>query len=136
MADPSTILAHLQLVGAAAIAICDKIDNTPESENALQRQSLKELRKAVDSLRSDTLMYKDLLNAMENDTDLSRDSSYTRFIQRYVMGRSQAHVLTELIIYTITDRTERKGWKALKERSMLPDACSRRTQREVVMKSR
>ena len=86
MANPSTILAHLQFVSAAAMAACDKIDNTPESRNGLQRQSLKELRKAIDSLRTDTLVYKVPLNAMENDTDLSRHSSYTRFIQQYVDG--------------------------------------------------
>ena len=51
-----------------------------------ERYALKELRKGADSLKSDTLVYKVLLNSMENDTDLGNRSSYTCFIQRYVMG--------------------------------------------------
>ena len=49
-----------------------------------ERQALKEVRKGVDSLKSDTLVYKVLLSAMEEDTNLSGRSPYTRFIQRYV----------------------------------------------------
>ena len=49
-----------------------------------ERQALKEVRKGVDSLKSDTLVYKVLLSAMEDDTNLSGRSPYMRFIQRYV----------------------------------------------------
>jgi len=92
MADPSTILAILQFVGTAAVAVCQAVDKASELENE-EKQALKELREGVESLKSDTLVYKVLLNAMESDTDLDKRSPYARFIQRYVMGlRSSSYV--------------------------------------------
>ena len=82
---PEMILSILQLVGTASMAVCEAVDRSIELEHE-GRHALKDLRKGVDSLKSDTLVYKVLLNAMENDTDLSGCSPYTRFIQRYVMG--------------------------------------------------
>ena len=119
------------------MAVCEVIDKAIELEHEERHVlALKVLRKGVDNLQSDSLVYKILMNAMENDTDLSGRSPYTRFIQGYVMGYPQPHMATELIMYTITDSTERKQWKALKERSMLRDACSRGIQREIAMKLR
>ena len=135
MADPSTILAILQFVGAAAMAVCTAIDKAIELEHE-ERHALKDLRNGVESLKSDTLVYKVLLNVMEDDAALSGHSPYTRFIQRCVVRCARAHILAELIIYTVTDRMERKQWKALKEHSVLRDACSRRIQREIAMKLR
>ena len=83
--DPSTILAILQFVGVAATAVCQATDKAIGLEPE-ERYALNELRKGVDSLKSDTLVYKVLLNSMENDADLGNRSSYTCFIQRYVMG--------------------------------------------------
>ena len=62
--------------------VCSIFDKAIELEHE-ERHALKDLRKGVYSLKSDTLTYKVLLNAMKNDTDRS---PYTRFIQRYVMG--------------------------------------------------
>ena len=84
MADPSTILSNLQFVGTAALAVCKAIDKAIELEHE-ERHALKELRKGVDSLKFDIVVYKVLLSAMENNTDLSVRSPYTRFIQGYVM---------------------------------------------------
>ena len=129
MPDPSTILAYLQFVGVAANAVCKAIDKATDKGIQYEyeeRHALKVLREAVNSLKSDTLAYKVLLNAMENDVDLSGRPPYTRFIQRYVMGCTRAHILIELIMYTSTDRMERKHWKALKKRSRLPEKCSRK----------
>jgi len=92
MADPSTILAILQLVGTAAMAVCQAADKAIELEHE-EKQALKELRKGVEGLKSDTLVYKVLLNAMNSDTDLDKRSPYARFIQRYVMGlRSSSNI--------------------------------------------
>ena len=136
MADPANILAILHLVGTAALALCKVIDKAVELEHE-EGHALKELRKGADSLRSDTLVYKVLLSAMENDTHLSDYSSYTRFIQSYVTAFcSQAHMLTERIMYAVTDRTDVKRWKALKERSRLPFCCSMTIQREIAMEPR
>ena len=120
------ILALLRLVGTAATVVCDEVDKALDLDHEV-RQALKDLRKRVESLKSVTMVYKVLLSAMEKDTDLNGRSPYTRFIQRYVMGCTQAHMLTQLSIYNITDKTERKQWKALKERSRLRDHCSRAT---------
>jgi hypothetical protein len=85
MADPGTILAILQFVGAAAMAVCEAIDKALELEHD-ERHALKELREGVESLRSDTRVYKVLMTTMEDDTDLNGRSAYARFIQRYVTG--------------------------------------------------
>ena len=132
---PETILPILQFVDTAAIAVCEAVDRAIELEHE-ERCALKDLRKGADSLKSDILVYKLLLNAMGNDTDLSDCSAYTRFIQRYVMGCSQTHMLTEPIMHTNTDRMEWKQWKTLKERSRLRFYCSRRIQREITMRLR
>ena len=91
MADPSTILAILQFVDTAAMAVCLAVDKAIEFEHKDQH-ALKELRKALDNLTSETLVYKGHLNAMMNDTNRSGRSPCTRFIQRYVMGYSQAYI--------------------------------------------
>jgi len=93
MADPSTILAILQFIGAAAMAVCQAVDKAIELAEHEEKQALKELRKGVESLKSDTLVYNVLLNAIETDADLDTRSPYARFIQRYVMGlRSSSYV--------------------------------------------
>ena len=99
MADPaSSILGILQFVGTAAMAVCAAIDVALELEQD-EKQALKELRKGVESLRSDTMVYRVLLNAMEDDVDANGRSPYTRFIQRYVMrlwSPSYAHIANNL----------------------------------------
>ena len=75
------------------MAVCEAIDKAIKLDHE-EQHALKDLRKGVDSLKSDTLVYKVLLNAMENNTGLSGHSLYTRFIQRYVIGlrsNSYAH---------------------------------------------
>jgi len=92
--DPATVLAILQFVGTAATGVCKAVDKAIELElEHEEKQALKELRKGAEGLKSDTLVYKVLLNAMETDTDLDKRSPYARFIQRYVMGlRSSSYV--------------------------------------------
>ena len=101
MADPSTIHSILQVVIAAAMAVCQAVDKAIELEHE-ERQALKELREGVESLKSDTLVYKVLLNSMESDTNLEERSPYARFIQRYVMGlhsSSYVHRVNDLQCY-------------------------------------
>ena len=90
--DPGVLLIILQFVGTAAMAVCQAVDKAIELESE-ERQALKELRKGAESLKSDTLVYKVLLNAIESDTDLEGRSAYARFIKRCVMGlRSSSYV--------------------------------------------
>ena len=92
MAHPSTILAILQFVGTAAVAVCQVVDKEVELEHE-ERQALKALREGVERLKSDILVSKVLLNAMESDANLEGCSPYARFIQRYVMGlRSSSYL--------------------------------------------
>jgi hypothetical protein len=81
MSDPATVLGILQFVGAAAMGVCQAIDKALEVERE-EQQALKNLRKGVEGLKSDTIVYKLLLNSMENDTDLNDRSPYTRFTPR------------------------------------------------------
>ena len=67
------------------MAVCEVVDKAIELEHE-ERHALKDLRKGVDSIKSDTLVYKVLMKAMDNDADLSGRSPYRRFIQQYVMG--------------------------------------------------
>jgi hypothetical protein len=79
MLDAGMILSILQFVGTAAEVVCQAIDKALECERE-ERQALKNLRKGVEGLKYDTMVYKVLLNAMENDTDLDGRSPDTRFI--------------------------------------------------------
>ena len=106
MTNLGTILGILQFVRATAIAVCSTIDKAIELEHE-ERQALKELGKAVESLKSDTVVYQVLLNAILGDTDVNGRCAYTCFIQLYVLGlrsTSYAHIVK---VYGITDRTER-----------------------------
>ena len=80
---PEMIRSILKFVRAAAGAVCEATDKAVELEHE-ERQALKELRRVVEGLKSDTMVFMVLLNAMENDTDLHGRSPYTRFIQRCV----------------------------------------------------
>jgi len=74
------------------MAVCQVVDKAIELEFE-EKQALKALRRGIESLKSDTLVYKVLLNSMESYTDLDKRSPYARFIQRYVMGlRSSSYV--------------------------------------------
>ena len=82
---PEMILSILKFVRASAYAMCEVIDKAIELEH-VERHALKELRKGIASLDSDTLAYEDLMKSMENDIDFSVRSPYLVFIQQYVMG--------------------------------------------------
>jgi len=69
--------------------VCNVINKSLELELELEHEALrvlKELRKEVESLKSNTMVYKPILSAMEKDIDPHESSSYTRFIQRYMIG--------------------------------------------------
>ena len=101
------MLALLQTVAAAATTVCDVIDKAPEPIHE-ERQGLKDLRKALESLNSDIMVYKVLMNVIENDNaDLNGRSPHMHLLQRCVMGYGQLHLLTSLIHYNITETTER-----------------------------
>jgi len=86
------ILAILRITGIAATAVCDEIDKAFNLDHEV-RLALQALRKGVESLKSDTTVYKVLLSAMEKVTNLDESSPYTRFAQLYVMWlHSSSHV--------------------------------------------
>jgi len=100
--------------------VCNVINKALELELELEHEALgalKELRKEVESLKSNTMVYKPLLSAMEKDIDLHGSPSYTRFIQRYVIGlrsSSYAHRANNLRHH----RQEGKGAMESLERAL------------------
>jgi len=64
--DPGGMLALLQTIATATTTVRDVIDKAPEPIHE-ERQALKDLRKALASLNSDIMVYKVLMNVMEND---------------------------------------------------------------------
>ncbi len=72
--DPDDTLAILRAVDAAATLVCNEVDNALEPEH-VDQQTLQDLRKGVENLKSDIVLYKVLL---EKDINLT-------FIQQYVM---------------------------------------------------
>ena len=83
MLDPGTILALVQGVGAIAKMACDAIDKVKELD-IVEKNALQDLRQAIDGLKSDTMVYKVLITAMENDTNPNGPSVFETFIQQYV----------------------------------------------------
>jgi len=73
MPSPPTRLATMQLVSAGATLVCNVINQALELEHEALR-ALKELRKEVGSLKSNTMVYKPLLSAMEKHIDLHESS--------------------------------------------------------------
>jgi len=72
--DLTAILAILRSVDTVATSVLNEIDNTIEPEHEV-RQALKDLRKAVENLKSDIMAYDVLLKGIEY-----------HHVQRYVMG--------------------------------------------------
>jgi len=120
--DPGAVLSILQFVGTAASAVCEAVDKAIELEHE-ERQALGELRKGVENLNSDTLVYRVLLNAIESDTGLERRSLYARFIQRYVMGlrlSSYIHRVNDLKYHRKDGKEAMEGFeRALKATRLL-----------------
>ena len=73
--DPDDILAILRAVDAAATLVCNEVDNALEPEH-VDQQTQKDLRKGIENLKFDIMLYKVLL---EKDSNLD-------FIQQYVVG--------------------------------------------------
>lgn len=111
MADPARIVSVLRSIGVAASALYDAIDNASNASKLEhnERQPLNDLRKAVENLRSDILVYKVLMNAMESDTDPSGRPPYTRFIQRYGMRLRSFFIYNQLLTTPQKERTGSDG---------------------------
>ena len=90
MLDLGMILSTLSSIYSAATTLCCAIDKALELEHGQheQRQALKDLRKAVVSLKYDTTVFNTLLGAIGNNgnPETSGCSPYMRFIQRWVTG--------------------------------------------------
>ena len=83
MLDPGTILNLVQCVGLAAKRVCDTIDKAQELDHGV-KNVLQDLRRGIESLRSDTVVYKVLITAMQNDTNPNGPSTFLIFIKQYV----------------------------------------------------
>ena len=106
MLDPETILDLVQGVGAAAKMACDAIDNAKgldlEVKNALQ-----DLRRGIDGFKSDTMVYKVLITAMQNDTNPNGRSVFDTFIQKSVWSARVNLVTLTANDLQFTDRLDK-----------------------------
>jgi hypothetical protein len=66
MLDLQVILGLLHGVSKAAKSICDAVDGAYPLEREEQK-AVQDLRQGVESLKSDTMVYKVLITAMVND---------------------------------------------------------------------
>lgn len=98
---PGLVLALVKIVGAAANTVCEAIDKALELE-LTERQSLEDLRGAVEDLTSHTTAYKDLMETIDTGSD-----AFTHFIQRYAMSRR----LTSSSYKTSALQIPQTGWK-------------------------
>ena len=85
MLDPQTIFDLVLCVGGAAKTVCNAIDKVQESEREAQH-TLRDLRQAIESLKSDSVVYKVLIIAMQNDTKPNGQSTFVAFINKYVQS--------------------------------------------------
>ena len=83
MLDPGTILALVQGVGTAAKMACDAIDKVKALDHEV-KNALQDLRQGIDGLKSNTMVYKVLITAMENDIKPNGRSVFETFIQKSV----------------------------------------------------
>ena len=106
MLDPGPILALVQGVGAAAKTACDPIDKVKALDQDV-KNALQDLRQGINGLKSDTMVYKVLITAMQGDTNPNGPSVFDTFIQKSV---SSARVnLFTLTAYDLqfTDRLDK-----------------------------
>jgi len=84
--DPGSILALVKSIGEAARVVWDATDKAFELERE-EQGALKDLRKAVESLKSDIVVYGILVTTMVNDTYPNGLEPLTLFIQRREGGK-------------------------------------------------
>ena len=107
MLDPGTILSLVQCVGSAAKRARDAIDKVQGLDNGM-KCALQDLRQGIESLKSDTMVYKVLITAMQNDTNPNGPSVFATFIQKYVWSaRVNRFTLTANGLHFI-DRWDKK----------------------------
>ena len=86
----NTIRDILLFLDRTATTVCDEIDKVVYCHREV-RQALKELRKRVESLKSDSMVYKVLLTRFHDAfffllyTNNDESHAYTRCIRLYVM---------------------------------------------------
>lgn len=126
MVDPGTIILTLKIIAFAVTTLHNAVNKALQTEHN-EREALKDLLKAIGSLKSDIEVYKILLNAMEDDPNLDpkESSAYRRFIQRWV---AEFYIRTQLMLHNVADRTQGTQWKASRARSITPNDCSRNSQ--------
>ena len=84
---PETILSLVKCVDSAAKRACDAID-----EQGPHHEVLQDLRQGIQSLKSDTKMYKVLITTMKNDPNHYRSSAFEIFISTYVRSARVTHL--------------------------------------------
>ena len=79
---PEKILSLVKSIDSAAKRACDAIDEQDPHREV--KYALQDLRQRIQSLKSDTMMYKILITTMQNDTNPNGPSTFAIFISKYV----------------------------------------------------
>ena len=87
---PEKILNLVNCVDSAAKKACDAIDQQDPQDDA--KDALQDLRQGIQSLKSDTMMYKVLIATMQNDTNPYGPSTFTIFVTTYVWSTRATHL--------------------------------------------
>ena len=129
-----TILSLVECVNSAAKRACHAIDEQDPHHEV--KCALQKLRQAIQSVKSDTMMYKVLIAIMKDDPNSYGRPTFAIFISRYVK-RAWVDSFTPTIHgLQLTDKMDEKKCKASEQRSKLRSSCLRRTRRAISTKSR
>ena len=107
MLDPGTILSLVQYVGLAAKRARDAIDKVQGVDHGV-KCALQDLRQGIESLKSDTMVYKVLITTMQNDTNPNGPSVFATFIQKYVWNALVNRFTLTANNLQFTDRWDKK----------------------------
>ena len=107
---PETILNLVNCVDSAAKRACDAIDEAQGLPDEV-KYALQDLRQGIQSLRSDTVMYKVLIATMKNDTSPYGPSTFAIFISTYVWSARVTHLHSQYTVHNLQTRWTRGNAK-------------------------
>ena len=106
---PETILSLVESVDSAAKRACNAIDEQDPHHEV--KYALQDLRQAIQSLKSDTVMYKVLIATMTNDIKPYGPSTFAIFISTYVRSARVPHLHSQYTVCNLQTRWTRSNAK-------------------------
>ena len=97
----------MQYVGSSAKRARDAIDKVQGLDHEVT-SALQDLCQGIESLKSDTMVYKVLITAVQNDTNPNGPSVFATFIQKYVWNARVTRFTLTANNLQFTDRWDKK----------------------------